>query len=88
MISFAEHPGGGPQQDPAPSVKPKAAAKIDSANHFDVVKTQTGVAMISPPLARQVLSRGQVVNLAAWLMAISGAEIDDVIAVMKEIAKK
>ena len=81
-----EHPGGGLQQDPAPAPADRAR-KMDTANHFEVVETQTGVAMISPPMARQVLSRQQALNLAAWLLVMARCNENELVKVLREIAR-
>jgi hypothetical protein len=90
MISFADHPGGGPGQDPSPRRATAQKSSIDSANHFEVVerKSGAGVIILNPPKPDQVLDKKQCVNLAAWLVAMSGATGDDFVQVLTDIAKK
>ena len=93
MISHQEQPGG-PERErtgsPKPKVespKPKAMGAIDSANHFEVVKTPSGVAIKNAPLCRQVLSKDQAVSLAAWLMVLADPTGEQFERVVKEIVK-
>jgi len=82
MIDFAEQPRR--RKSPKPKVP---SPKSDTANHFEVVKSQTGIAIIQPPMARQVLSPERAINLAAWLMITADPTGEQFERVVKEIVK-
>lgn len=96
MIDFAEHPGGGLGQDPAPkNFTPAGCARcefphlkrpLDSANHFGVGATGEQFGIMRIPV--RWLARDEAINLAAWLMVTADPTGEYFERLVKEIVKK
>jgi len=82
MIDFAEQPGGGAGQDPAPRIKASEPA-VDTSNEFEVVAGGETVRILNPPT--RPITKAESLRLAAWLVVMSRASADELCRMIDKI---
>jgi len=89
MIDFAEQPGGGSEQAPAPKHTVQKSSMPDTSNKFFVGKNGDMISFQPYPDGprRCLCSRESAINLAAWLVVMADPDMEEFHRVLKEIVK-
>lgn len=86
MILNVDDSSSGPEEKPAVVAIPENPSVKDSANHFRVCGRGDGmIGVYALPVKH--LTKGQAINLAAWLVAMADPEGKEFERVLEEIKK-